>query len=76
MITTLVSYLSHSQVWALQEGANVFVAGRSNRARIAFENEMNAVLDAVPELPPSALPAVTAAPVGAGKVAPISGPKP
>ncbi len=50
MVTTLVSYLSHSQVWALQEGGYVFVAGRSNRDRLGFEKEMNQTLEAVPEL--------------------------
>jgi len=54
MVTTLISYLSHSQVWALQEGSYVFLAGRSNRARIGFEIELDAVLDAVPERQPVA----------------------
>ncbi|GLC35607.1 copper chaperone [Pleodorina starrii] len=52
MVTTLVSYLSHSQVWALQQGPNLFVTGRTNRARLAFEREMDSLLNAVPELPP------------------------
>jgi cytochrome c biogenesis protein len=51
MVTTLVSYLSHSQVWALQDGSYVYVAGRSNRAKLGFVKEMNETLEAVPELP-------------------------
>lgn len=51
MITTLVSYLSHSQVWALQDGSLVYVAGRSNRAVVGFEKELDEVLESVPELP-------------------------
>jgi cytochrome c biogenesis protein len=53
MVTTLVSYLSHSQVWALQEGNYVFLAGRSNRSRIGFNIELDKVLDAVPERQPA-----------------------
>lgn len=56
MITTLVSYLSHSQVWALQQGSNVYVTGKSNRAVLGFEKELDAVLDAVPERPAAAAP--------------------
>ena len=51
MITTLISYLSHSQVWAVQEGRYIYVAGRSNRAVMGFEKELDQVLDMVPELP-------------------------
>lgn len=50
MITTLISYLSHSQVWALQQGTFVYVAGKSNRAVLGFEKELDEVLEAVPEL--------------------------
>lgn len=49
MITTLISYLSHSQVWALQEGEDVYVAGKTNRAVLMFEKELGEVLDQVPE---------------------------
>lgn len=52
MVTTLVSYVSHSQVWALQDGGAVVVAGRSNRSKYAFEQELEAALDAVPEAAP------------------------
>lgn len=49
MITTLVSYLSHSQIWALQREAMLHVGGRTNRATIAFAGELSAVLDLVPD---------------------------
>lgn len=49
MLTTVVSYLSHSQVWAAQEGEDVHVAGKSNRDKLLFDNELSEVLDAVPE---------------------------
>lgn len=49
MVTTLISYVSHSQVWGLQEGGSVVVAGRTNRSKFFFDQEMDSVLDAVPE---------------------------
>ncbi|GFR47507.1 hypothetical protein Agub_g9236 [Astrephomene gubernaculifera] len=61
MVTTLVSYLSHSQVWALQQGSNLFVSGRTNRAKLEFETELDAILDQVPELRPAASEAVEGA---------------
>lgn len=60
MITTLVSYLSHSQVWALQQGGYLYVSGRSNRAQVGFEHELDELLDAVPEHAPAAPAAATA----------------
>lgn len=50
-ITTVVSYLSHSQVWAAQAGSSVMIGGTTNRAKIFFEQELGEVLEAVPELP-------------------------
>ncbi|GMH16244.1 hypothetical protein Nepgr_018085 [Nepenthes gracilis] len=50
MLTTCISYLSHSQVWALQDGTSVIVGGRTNRAKDVFPDEMNRLLDWVPEL--------------------------
>ncbi len=45
MISVLMSYISHSQVWALQQGKTLYVGGRTNRAQVAFERELLAVLD-------------------------------
>ncbi|MEM8807426.1 MAG: cytochrome c biogenesis protein [Cyanobacteria bacterium P01_G01_bin.38] len=45
MIGVLMSYVSHSQVWALQEGEQLYVGGRTNRAQVTFEKELVAVLD-------------------------------
>ncbi len=53
MITTLVSYLSHSQIWALQEGNWLHVGGTTNRATLSFTNEMEDMLNDVPELRPA-----------------------
>lgn len=49
MITTIVSYISHSQVWALQEGPDLHVGGKTNRAVASFKNELDDVLESVPE---------------------------
>ena len=54
MITTLVSYLSHSQVWALQEGSLLHVGGRSNRATVTFALELDDLMNSIPEQRPSA----------------------
>ncbi|CAH1418096.1 unnamed protein product [Lactuca virosa] len=50
MLTTCISYLSHTQIWALQDGTTVVVGGKTNRAKIEFPEEMNRVLDRVPEI--------------------------
>jgi hypothetical protein len=50
MITTLVSYLSHSQIWALQESSWLHVGGTTNRATLIFGNEIEDMLSEVPEL--------------------------
>jgi len=50
MLTTCLSYLSHSQIWALQDGTTVVIGGKTNRAKLEFPDEMNRMLDRVPEL--------------------------
>ncbi|MCO5571364.1 hypothetical protein L7F22_025102 [Adiantum nelumboides] len=50
MLTTVVSYLSHVQVWALQEGDSVVVGAKSNRQRSGFQEEFEKLLDFVPEI--------------------------
>lgn len=49
MLTTLLSYLSHSQIWAIQLGTAVQVGGRTNRASEEFKSELSEILDRVPE---------------------------
>ncbi|XP_027356469.1 cytochrome c biogenesis protein CCS1, chloroplastic isoform X1 [Abrus precatorius] len=55
MITTCISYLSHSQIWALQDGTTVIIGGKTNRAKMEFPEEMNRILDKVPEIVESSL---------------------
>lgn len=56
MLTTCISYLSHTQLWALQDGTSVVVGGKTNRAKGEFPDTMNRLLDQVPELVESSSP--------------------
>lgn len=40
MVGVVMSYLSHSQIWALQKGDRFYIGGRTNRAQVAFEQEL------------------------------------
>lgn len=56
MLTTCISYLSHAQVWALQDGTTVIIGGKTNRAKGEFPEEMDRLLNRVPEIVESSLP--------------------
>jgi len=45
MLSVIMSYFSHSQIWALQKGDSFYVGGRTNRAQVAFEREVIEILD-------------------------------
>ncbi|MDJ1179667.1 cytochrome c biogenesis protein [Roseofilum sp. BLCC_M91] len=53
MIAVVMSYFSHSQIWALQSGDNFYVGGKTNRAQVTFEQEVLKILDQVQEDTPS-----------------------
>jgi cytochrome c biogenesis protein len=55
MLSVLMSYVSHSQVWALLDEGKLYIGGRTNRAQILFERELVAVL-AQTEEPAAAIP--------------------
>jgi cytochrome c biogenesis protein len=40
MISVLMSYVSHSQIWALQKGDKLYIGGKTNRAQVLFEREV------------------------------------
>ncbi|KAG4967093.1 hypothetical protein JHK87_032744 [Glycine soja] len=44
------------KIWALQDGTAVFVGVKTNRAKMEFPEEMNRLLDKVPEIVESSLP--------------------
>lgn len=45
MVGVIMSYVSHSQVWALATPGKLYVGGRTNRAQVAFERELLGVLE-------------------------------
>ncbi|MCC5659622.1 cytochrome c biogenesis protein [Nostoc sp. XA010] len=45
MLGVVMSYFSHSQIWALQKGDRLYVGGKTNRAQVAFEQEVLEILD-------------------------------
>ncbi|MFB2977607.1 cytochrome c biogenesis protein [Microseira sp. BLCC-F43] len=45
MVGVMMSYVSHSQIWALQQDGSLYVGGRTNRAQVAFEREMIEILE-------------------------------
>jgi cytochrome c biogenesis protein len=48
MLSVMMSYVSHSQIWAVQlEDGSLYVGGRTNRAQVTFEREMVEILDQV-----------------------------
>jgi cytochrome c biogenesis protein len=40
MLSVMMSYISHSQVWALLENETLYLGGRTNRGQILFEREL------------------------------------
>ncbi len=49
MLGVLMSYVSHSQIWALQTAGKLYIGGRTNRAQVTFERELLGVLDRLTE---------------------------
>ncbi|KAK9287526.1 hypothetical protein L1049_015947 [Liquidambar formosana] len=47
MLTTCISYLSHAQIWAFQDGTTVIVGGKTNRAKGEFPEEMDRLLNRI-----------------------------
>jgi cytochrome c biogenesis protein len=44
MLSVLMSYVSHSQIWALEQGERFYLGGRTNRAQVTFERELLAIV--------------------------------
>ncbi|MBC8122637.1 MAG: cytochrome c biogenesis protein [Gemmatimonadaceae bacterium] len=47
MVGLVMSYLSHSQVWAIARAGQLAVAGRTNRAQLTFERELASMITVV-----------------------------
>ena len=50
MISTLLSYVSYSQIWAFKNNENLYVAGQTNRAIYYFERHFHGMLIGVKKL--------------------------
>ena len=48
MMGVVMSYVSHSQIWALQAGSSLYIGGKTNRAQVGFESELLQILESVP----------------------------
>ncbi len=49
MLGVVMSYFSHSQIWALQEGDFFYMGGKTNRAQVTFERELVEILEQLRE---------------------------
>ncbi|NES83778.1 MAG: cytochrome c biogenesis protein [Moorea sp. SIO2B7] len=47
MLGVIMSYVSHSQIWALQEGDRFYLGGKTNRAQVSFERELVEILEQI-----------------------------
>ncbi len=45
MLGVIMSYVSHSQIWALKKDGKFYIGGRTNRAQVTFEREVIEILD-------------------------------
>jgi cytochrome c biogenesis protein len=45
MLGVIASYVSHSQIWALQEGDRFYIGGKTNRAQVTFERELIEIVE-------------------------------
>ena len=52
MLGVMMSYVSHSQIWALQKDGKCYIGGRTNRALVTFEREVLQILEQLNQ-PPS-----------------------
>lgn len=50
MLGVAMSYVSHSQIWALKTQDNFYLGGRTNRAQVTFEREVLEILHQMPSV--------------------------
>jgi len=51
MLGVVMSYFSHSQIWALEQDKKFFFGAKTNRAQVSFEREMLQVIDDLNDRP-------------------------
>ncbi len=47
MLSTLMSYVSHSQVWGLWQDGKLYLGGVTNRAQVSFEREFLSMMESI-----------------------------
>lgn len=45
MLGVMMSYVSHSQIWALETGDRLYIGGKTNRAQVGFESELVEIIE-------------------------------
>ncbi len=55
MLGVIMSYISHSQLWVLQENERLYLGGRTNRAQVAFEREFLGIVEQLDQVSQSGL---------------------
>jgi cytochrome c biogenesis protein len=55
MLGVIMSYFSHSQVWAVAKDGKLYLGGRTNRAQVVFEREIIEIIEQLnhPRIEPS-----------------------
>jgi cytochrome c biogenesis protein len=60
MVGVIMSYVSHSQIWALKLGDRLYIGGKTNRAQVGFESELIEILENLNPKTAIAIPATSA----------------
>jgi cytochrome c biogenesis protein len=47
MVSVMMSYVSHSQIWVLETKEKLYIGGKTNRAQVTFERELLAMLEEI-----------------------------
>ena len=50
MMGVVMSYISYSQIWLLQEENNLYLGGKTNRAQVTFEQELMQIINQIPSV--------------------------
>ena len=59
MIGVIMSYVSHSQIWALQDGNSLYLGGKTNRAQVGLEKEFLEIVRALESKSPQLIASST-----------------
>ncbi len=59
MIGVVMSYVSHSQIWALQQGNYLYLGGKTNRAQVGLEKEFLEIVSSLESKSPQLIASST-----------------